>query len=180
MFTSGLHTISIVFCDFLLAMSWWSIRPKTNPSKPILANWAAISLECPNGSICHATRGRAHSPNVSFKNLQSYVIYNLTDKKTDRIERWGVTGEDAETECRILVSFSLFRNESSKLLLYCVTNISMDAQCSKRFAQSYTRGSRVQPEVRDNSDTRNPDGLSNIHDRRDKNNKIDYCCHTLL
>ena len=33
------------------------------------AKMVAISFECPNGSICQATRGLASSPNVSLTNF---------------------------------------------------------------------------------------------------------------
>lgn len=41
----------------------------------------AISDECPNGSICHATRGLASSPNVSSTNFNPIT----TNFRKDRI-----------------------------------------------------------------------------------------------
>ena len=63
------QSISMDLVSCLWSLSWWSRRPKKRPSKPIWAKMAACSREWPNGSICHATLGRPHSPKVSFKFL---------------------------------------------------------------------------------------------------------------
>jgi hypothetical protein len=35
----------------------------------------ACSLEWPKGSICQATRGKPHSPNVRLRNLREHIFY---------------------------------------------------------------------------------------------------------
>ena len=49
----------------------WELRTQCHRDEAVLtvANMAAISLECPNGSICQATRGLASAPKLSSTNF---------------------------------------------------------------------------------------------------------------
>ena len=104
------------------------------------------SLECPNGSICHAIVGMAHSPKVSACNNQGIIlITSLNGIKTIRLETFYSFNhhilvekphQPIESKLHVVDDWSIMRGRLTKSSGQHIDN---DWICSERSVQKKFR-----------------------------------------